>query len=84
MSQPNPADPNQPQPAAQPSPATTTAAATTTTTTDTEKQEQVIEPEQLNPGGYACQTCGITFRTPEELKDHEQKNSDKEADKHVQ
>jgi len=44
------------------------------------KQEQ----RDLNPGGYPCNACGITFRTPEELKAHEEKNAGKEGSQHIQ
>lgn len=71
---PPPTDPN-----AQPP-----AAATTTTAT---AEETIEEPRKdLDPRGYSCNDCGITFRTPEELEAHKKKNESegKKGTEHIQ
>lgn len=52
---------------------------------DTAEQPKVEEPRKdLNPGGYPCNDCGLTFRTPEEHDEHKSKNSGKAGSEHVQ
>ena len=77
------ADPNA---AAQQQPPASTAAPTTAATPapSTEQPQEQQEQRDLAPGGSPCNTCGVTFRTPEELKEHESKNAGKEREQHVQ
>lgn len=57
----------------------------TVPSTEPESKAKAEEaPKQLNPGGYPCNDCGITFRTPEELEEHSSKNSGKKAAEHIQ
>jgi len=49
-----------------------------------QQQPEQQEKRDLAPGGYPCNACGITFRTPEELEAHTQKNAGKEGSEHIQ